>query len=73
MCIRDSGNACGVIVWPHLFRETVGADEVMKDASVYGVAKVMTRLNIHERTAWAYMERHVMSIVKSQVNDLSDK
>jgi len=67
--VRTLGNACGVIVWPHLFRETVGADEVEKDPSVYGVAKVMTRLNIHERTAWAYMERHVMNIVKSQIQD----
>lgn len=64
--VRTLGDACGVKVWPHLFRETVGADEVRKDPSVYGLSKVMRRLNIHERTAWAYIERHVTSVVKSE-------
>ncbi len=64
--VRGLGDACGVVVWPHLFRETVGGEEISKDPSVYGVAKVANRLNIHERTAWAYMERYVMNIVKSE-------
>ena len=64
--VRDLGDACGVTVWPHLFRETVGADEVRRDSSVYGIGKVMKRLDIHERTAWAYVDRHVMNIVKSE-------
>jgi len=67
--VRNIGNACGIIVWPHLFRETVGADEAMKDSTIYGLAKIMNRLNIHERTAFTYIERHVMSIVKSQQNE----
>jgi len=69
--VRDAGNSAGVIVWPHLFRETAGSDEIKDDPSVFAIAKVMNRLNIHERTAWAYMERHVMSIVKSQQKEAS--
>lgn len=64
--VRGLGDAAGVVVWPHLFRETAGGEEIMDDPSAYGVAKVMNRLNITERTAWAYMERHVMSVVKSR-------
>lgn len=64
--VRELGDASGVVVWPHLFRETAGGEEIMDDPSAYGVAKVMNRLNITERTAWSYMERHVMSVVKSR-------
>ena len=64
--VRELGDSAGVVVWPHLFRETAGGEEIMEDPSAYGVAKVMNRLNITERTAWSYMERHVMSVVKSR-------
>jgi len=67
--VRDIGDSCEIVVWPHLFRETVGADEAMKDPSIYGLAKVMNRLNISERTAWSYVERHVLSVVKSTENE----
>jgi len=64
--VRTLGDACGVTVWPHLFRETAGGEEIIEDPTQYGVAKVMNRLNVTERTAWAYMERHVMSVIRSR-------
>jgi len=66
--VRDLGDACGVVVWPHLFRETAGGEEIIEDPSQYGVYKVMNRLNVTERTAWAYMQRHVMSVIRSREN-----
>lgn len=71
--VRELGDACGVVVWPHLFRETAGGEEIIEDPSQYGVAKVMNRLNVTERTAWAYMQRHVMSVVRSKQNNTSQK
>lgn len=66
--VRDLGDACGVVVWPHLFRETAGGEEIIEDPSQYGVFKVTNRLDITERTAWAYMQRHIGSVVRSREN-----
>jgi len=57
--VRDSGDKAGVNVWPHLFRETVGGNVVKNDPTLAGIAKVKSRLDIHERTAWNYMDRYV--------------
>ncbi|MHA1973253.1 MAG: site-specific integrase [Candidatus Hodarchaeales archaeon] len=57
--VRDAGDSCGVNVWPHLFRETVGGNVVKRDPSLMGIAKVKNRLDITERTAWHYMDRYV--------------
>lgn len=64
--VRELGDACGVIVWPHLFRETAGGSEIIKDPTVYGMAKVMNRIDVTDRTAFAYMERHVLSVIRSE-------
>lgn len=64
--VRDLGDACGVVVWPHLFRETAGGEEIIEDPSQYGVFKVTNRLDVTERTAWAYMQRHIGSVVRSR-------
>lgn len=64
--VRDLGDACGVVVWPHLFRETAGGEEIIEDPSQYGVYKVTNRLDVTERTAWAYMQRHIASVVRSR-------
>jgi site-specific recombinase XerD len=62
--VREAADKAGVVAWPHLFRETAGAEEVIKDPSLYGVYKVMNRLNITERAAWAYMARHALNVIK---------
>lgn len=67
--VRELGDSCGVVVWPHLFRETAGGSEIIKDPTVYGMAKVMNRIDVTERTAWAYMDRHVMSVIRSTKDD----
>ena len=64
--VRDLGDASGVVVWPHLFRETAGGEEIIEDPSQYGVFKVTNRLDVTERTAWAYMQRHISSVVRSR-------
>jgi len=62
--VREAGDAAGVVVWPHLFRETAGAEEARRDPSLYGVYKVANRLNITERTAWHYMRRHALNVIE---------
>ena len=62
--VRGAGDKTGIAVWPHLFRETAGGEEAREDPTLYGIRKVMNRLNVTERTAWAYMDRHVLSVVK---------
>ena len=64
--IREIGDSVGVNVWPHLFRETAGGEEIIKDPSQYGVAGVMSRIDVTERTAWAYMARHVGSVIETR-------
>lgn len=64
--VRDAGDATEIIVWPHLFRETVGAEEIKNDPTQYGVAKVMQRIDVTERTAWNYMQRYILSIIDRQ-------
>lgn len=62
--IRDTGDSASIDVWPHLFRETAGAEEITQDPTQYGVAKVMNRIDVTERTAWAYMQRHILTVIK---------
>lgn len=62
--VRDAGDAAGVKVWPHLFRETAGGEEARKAGdSLAGINKVMNRIDVTERTAWRYMDRYVKSII----------
>ena len=62
--VRDSADKAEIVAWPHLFRETAGAEEVIKDSSLYGVYKVANRINVTERTAWNYMQRHALNVIK---------
>jgi len=62
--VRDAGDSAGVKVWPHLFRETAGAEEIRRDPSQYGVQKVMNRIDVTERTAWSYMQRHILTVIE---------
>lgn len=62
--VRDAGDAAGVKVWPHLFRETAGGEEARRAGdSLAGINKVMNRIDVTERTAWRYMDRYVKSII----------
>lgn len=52
-------------VWPHLFRETVGADIVRADRSIMAVWKVKKRLDLTKtETAWRYMDRYGLDIIE---------
>lgn len=52
------------MAWPHLMRETVGAEIIKKDPTVIGVFKVKQRLD-HEdlRTSLRYLERYATDII----------
>ena len=62
--VRDTADGARIVVWPHLFRETAGAEEVKQDPSLYGVFKVANRIDVTERTAWNYMRRHAMNVIR---------
>jgi site-specific recombinase XerD len=65
--VRKCGDMAGISVWPHLFRETAGGETIKSDPTVYGVKKVMDRIDVTERTAWAYMDRHVTSVINRPI------
>ncbi len=65
--IRECGDLTDVAVWPHLFRETAGGETIKADPTVYGVRKVMDRIDVTERTAWAYMNRYVTSVINRPI------
>lgn len=51
-------------IWCHLFRETAGAEVVREDSSIFGVFKVMMRLDLEkESTAWNYMRRYAIDVI----------
>ena len=64
--VRKYADAAGVVAWPHLFRETAGAEEVKQDPSLYGVYKVANRIDVTEQTAWNYMRRHAMNVIRRE-------
>lgn len=50
--------------WPHLFRETAGAEIIRKDPTIIGVFKVKQRLD-HEdlKTSMGYLARYAADII----------
>jgi hypothetical protein len=51
--------------WVHLFRETVGAEIVRADPSLLSIYKVMMRLDLEsEQTAWRYIRRYHIDLIK---------
>lgn len=51
--------------WPHLFRETQGAEIVKKDSSLIGVFKVQMRLDLDDQeSAWKYMRRYATDVIE---------
>lgn len=54
-------------VWPHLFRETVGADIVRNDKTIMAVWKVKKRLDLEKtETAWRYMDRYGIDVIERE-------
>lgn len=54
-------------VWPHLFRETVGADIVRSDKTIMAVWKVKKRLDLEKtETAWRYMDRYGVDVIERE-------
>lgn len=64
--VRKTGDAAKVIVWPHLFRETAGAEEIIQDPTPIGMRRVMDRIDVTERTAWNYVDRYVTSVINRE-------
>lgn len=52
------------MAWPHLFRETAGADIIRSDPTIIGVFKVKQRLD-HEdlKTSMGYLQRYAVDII----------
>jgi len=58
------------LAWPHLFRETAGAEIVRADNSILAAFKVMLRLDLEdERTALGYVRRYAVDVISSAVSD----
>jgi integrase len=52
-------------LWPHLFRETVGAEIVKADPTLVGMFKVLTRLDLENlETARRYVKRYVGDVIE---------
>jgi integrase len=52
------------MAWPHLFRETAGAEIIKNDPTIIGVFKVKQRLD-HEdlKTSMRYLQRYAMDVI----------
>lgn len=52
-------------LWPHLFRETVGAEIVKADPTLVGMFKVLTRLDLENlETAGRYVKRYMGDVIE---------
>jgi len=61
-------------IWPHLFRETVGADVIREDSSIIGAFKVMRRLDLEDfRTGFAYLKRFAGDIIIREEEKLREE
>lgn len=54
-------------LWPHLFRETVGAEIVKADPTLIGMFKVLNRLDLENlETARRYVKRFVGDLIEAE-------
>lgn len=59
--VRDNSQK----IWPHLNRETVGADVVKQDDSINAIFKVQQALDLENfETAFRYVKRHSKQVLK---------
>jgi len=58
------------MAWPHLMRETVGAEIVKADPTIIGVFKVKQRLD-HEdiKTSMRYLERYAVDVIRRETEE----
>jgi hypothetical protein len=57
-----------VMVWPHLFRETVAADIVKQDSSLIGAFRVQRRLDLESfQTGFNYLKRYAADVIEREV------
>ena len=57
-----------IMVWPHLFRETVAADIIKQDSSLIGAFKVQRRLDLENFVTTAnYLKRFVADVIEREV------
>jgi len=55
------------MAWPHLFRETAGAEIIKSDPTIIGVFKVKQRLD-HEdlKTSMGYLQRYAVDVIERE-------
>jgi integrase len=55
------------MAWPHLFRETVGAEIIKGDPTIIGIFKVKQRLD-HEdlKTSMGYLQRYATDVIRRE-------
>jgi ribosomal protein L40E len=60
-------------IWPHLFRETVGADVIKADSTIIGAFKVMNRLDLENyETGFHYLKRYASDIIQREEEKIVD-
>jgi integrase len=53
-------------LWPHLFRDTMGAEIVRADSSLYGLFRVMRRLDLENlETSTRYVRRFIGEVIEA--------
>jgi len=59
--------SCSEIIWPHLFRESCGAEIVKSDPSLIGIFRVMQRLDLEDyRTGFNYLKRYAGDVIQRE-------
>jgi integrase len=60
--------------WVHLFRETVGAEEIKNDPTLIGVFRVQRRLDLEDtQSAFRYFQRYATDIINRGKKETKDK
>jgi integrase len=61
------------LIWPHLFRETVGSEVIKTDPTIIGAFKVMNRLDLENyETGFHYLKRYASDIIQREEKKIMD-
>ena len=61
------------LIWPHLFRETVGSEVIKTDPTIIGAFKVMNRLDLENyETGFHYLKRYASDIIQREEKKILD-
>jgi len=61
------------LIWPHLFRETVGSEVIKNDPTIIGAFKVMNRLDLENyETGFHYLKRYASDIIQREEEKILD-